>query len=137
MSKDREKTHLTAKFYVMSMLHRKGVNPFLITGNKKVGDIIIAQNDDTYLTIDVKGALRPLMPLIKYEYRKSDTHYYVFVCYMGKFGDMSVTPEVYIVPSKDIGTLVKKNPEKRIAGIAYKKFKERAQKYKDRWDVFV
>ena len=136
MSTGKENSNLASEFYVMSMLHRKGADPSLSKRNKKAINIIVDRNG-TYLTIDVKGSLRPINFPVKYDYYQADNHYYVFVCYMGKFRDLAVVPEVYVVPSKDIDLLVTKKPKTHIAVVEYKKLKEQARKYKDKWKIFV
>jgi hypothetical protein len=48
-------TNLASEFYVISMLHRKGIDASLTLGNKKAVDIIIADKKGRIITIDVKG----------------------------------------------------------------------------------
>ena len=48
-------TNLAAEFYVLSMLHRLGVDAALTLGNKKAVDIIVANENRTITRIDVKG----------------------------------------------------------------------------------
>lgn len=51
-------TNLAAEFYVLSMLHHLGANAALALGNKKAVDIIVASEDGTTTTIDVKGLVK-------------------------------------------------------------------------------
>ena len=48
-------TNLASEFYVLSMLHRLGADASLTLGNKKAVDIIVVREDETIITIDVKG----------------------------------------------------------------------------------
>jgi hypothetical protein len=48
-------TNLAAEFYVLSMLHRLGVDAALTLGNKKAVDIIVTNEGRKIITIDVKG----------------------------------------------------------------------------------
>ena len=48
-------TNLASEFYVLSMLHRLGANAALTLGNKKAVDIIVANENGSTTTIDVKG----------------------------------------------------------------------------------
>ena len=48
-------TNLAAEFFVLSLLHRKGLDANLTLGNKKAVDILVAQDSGPLLTIDVKG----------------------------------------------------------------------------------
>ena len=115
MRADGKKTHLAATFYLVSMLYRQGAKPTPPVGDEKTADMVVARNN-THLTIDVRGALRAINFEVDYDYHQARTHYYVFVCYMGKFSNVAVMPEVYIVPSKDIAPLIQINePKKRRA----------------------
>ena len=48
-------TNLAAEFYVLSMLHRLGAEAALTLGNKKAVDIVVANENMSITTIDVKG----------------------------------------------------------------------------------
>jgi len=132
----KENSNLASEFLPLCAIWANSRIVPLKVSNKKAINIIVDRND-TYLTIDVKGALKPINFPVKYDYHQAGNHYYAFVCYMGKFSDLSVVPETYIVPSKDIDSLVTKKPKTQIAVVEYKKLKEQARKYKDNWKVFV
>jgi hypothetical protein len=48
-------TNLAAEFYVLSVLHRLGVDVNLTLGNKKSVDISAVKAAEKAITIDVKG----------------------------------------------------------------------------------
>ena len=48
-------TNLASEFYVLSMLHRVGLNATLTLGNRKSVDIVVTLRIGTAITIDVKG----------------------------------------------------------------------------------
>ncbi|GAH30245.1 unnamed protein product, partial [marine sediment metagenome] len=52
-------TNLASEFYVLSTLHRLGLDAFLTLGNKKSVDILVASPGGLFLTIDVKGVAGP------------------------------------------------------------------------------
>ena len=63
MPKQAYHTNLASEFYVLSILHRLGIDAHLTLGNKKSVDIVI-ENGNEVVTIDVKGiAGRTTWPL--------------------------------------------------------------------------
>jgi len=106
-AKNPYNTNLASEFHVMSMLHRKGFEPYLSLGNKKKVDIIITDKSNQFITIDVKGVigsydwtLGSKSPLV------SKYHYIILVRY-NKIEGFDQLPEFYIIPSIDIGKLGK------------------------------
>ena len=51
-----DSTNLASEFYILSVLHRLGLNAALTLANKKAVDIVIARDAGDAITIDVKGA---------------------------------------------------------------------------------
>ena len=81
MRKEGYNTNLASEFYVMSMLHRKGINAILTLGNKKAVDIMIEKNGKI-ITIDVKGLLEKSGSFPADNIKKKDkTHFIVFVSF--------------------------------------------------------
>lgn len=60
-----------------------------------------------------------------------EDHFYILVTHKDKFNDLNTIPEVYIIPSKEIGSLV--TNWKNRSGVTYKKLKN--SKYKNAWDL--
>jgi hypothetical protein len=93
-----------AKFFVLSVLHRLGLEATLtFTQNDNV-DITIVQESGRSLTVDVKtltGAREwPIAP-----FRARDHHYVVFVWYPATT-DLRVQPSAYIVASERLQQLL-------------------------------
>ena len=137
-----QNTNLASEFYVLSMLYRKGIDAHLTLGNKKAVDIVIESEKRT-ITIDVKGLRGKTDFLMDNWEKEENNHYLVFVSYLGKINDHGISPEVFIVPSRDImkpqpklenQPLLYRNPKGNRRGISYKKLRKLGNKYKDRWD---
>ena len=103
-------TNLAAEFHVMSVLHRMGFDASLTLGNKKAVDIVVVRDSGDAVTIDAKGISGTTGWPANNIKTKSDRHFLVFVCYLGRIGDPSVQPEVYVVPSKRVPALVYHSP---------------------------
>lgn len=115
-----QNTNLASEFYVLSCLHRIGANALLTLGNKKSVDIVIEKNGRT-ITIDVKGikAKHSNFPIDSWS-KESETHFFVFVSFLGEIGNINCLPEVYVVPSTELNverpeldgkTLIYRNPK--------------------------
>jgi hypothetical protein len=132
----REKTlntNLASEFYVASQLLRLGHTVTLTIGHTKEIDLIVAHQDGRLITIDVKGLKNttnwPLQPKLA-----DKTHFFVLVCYRNHFDDLSSTPEVFVIPSSDVGRLLTPwagRPE--VTAVAYRRIKD--TKYKDHWGL--
>jgi hypothetical protein len=137
MGEQQFNTHLAAEFFVMSALHRLGANALLTLGNKKAVDIVVERGADT-LTVEVKGLVAAgSFPIGDYTPRAGDKHhYYVFVSFLGKIGDPSCPPDVYIVPAKDLDgkKLVEHN---KVNNVLYSTLEENKNRYKNNWAVFA
>ncbi|MDR2070370.1 MAG: hypothetical protein LBP81_02995 [Treponema sp.] len=143
MGEKGNRTNLASEFYVLSVLHRLGVNALLTLGNKKAVDILVWKGDRA-LTIDVKGIKGASGFPFNNGVTVNGGHYYVFVSFLGKMEDPSLVPEVYVVPSKDIekkhgelegGTLVWKGGNRKVIPLG--KLKKLANLYRDNWKVFL
>ena len=100
--KDTQRTGFASELYVLSLLQRVGANAFMSFGNTKKVDIIVQKGSEA-LTIDVKGGSNSFPLNKKYkENLKDKNHYYIFVDYKGKFEDITVIPDIYIVPSVEM-----------------------------------
>ena len=100
MSAEKYNTNLAAEYYVLSVLHRLGAEANLTLGNKKSVDIVVVRDAGDAVTIDVKGrAGTTFWPADNVKAGKPN-HFLVFVCFLGQIGDLSVLPEVYVMPSE-------------------------------------
>lgn len=119
-------TGAASEYYVLSLLYRQGYEAYISTGNMKSVDIRVVHKDRT-LSIDVK-AVQGYSSLIVNNVRGKDNHYIVFLIYNNKFEDITIMPDLYIVPSSHIKTIAKSyGDQKRV-------FKGDILKYKNRWE---
>lgn len=125
-------TNLASEYYVLSMLYRLGIDAYLTLGSKKSVDILINKNG-ALKTVDVKGIKGVTWwPLDNFSNRKSN-HFLALVSYLNKIEDVSVIPEVYIVPAKDVDKLLWENPKKTRKGISLGNMRKTESKYRNKW----
>lgn len=109
-TKDPYNTNLAAEFYVLSVLHRLGLDANLTLGNKKSVDIAVIRGRGDAITIDVKGlAGKSGWPVDNVKDVK-EKHYFIFVSFLDKIGDPSVLPEVWVVPSAELPAITYNAP---------------------------
>ncbi|MDH6313121.1 hypothetical protein M2137_001908 [Parabacteroides sp. PFB2-10] len=123
-------TGIASEYLVLSMLYRRKSEAFLSMGNKKAVDILILQEEGTYIEVDVKSVSGyASVPVNNIEVK--DNRYVVFVIYRNKFEDIETIPDFYIVPSKEVVERCDHYKEQR--RIHPKHIKE----YKDKWELIV
>lgn len=103
-------TNLAAEFFVLSALHRLGLSATLTLGNKKSVDIVVVRAAGESITIDVKGLAGSTNWPVDNVKEPRANHFIIFVCFRGKIADPTVSPEVYVVPSKAVPGLIYQNP---------------------------
>lgn len=125
--------NLASEFHIASQLYRLGYVAMLTIGHTKEIDLVVIHPDGRTITIDVKGLKNttnwPLKPKLK---RKE--HFYVLVNYKGKIEDLTFYPEVFVIPSLQVDSLLSLwagKPEAKCIG--YKDVKN--SKYKDAWEL--
>ena len=119
-------TGMAAEFFVLSQLFRMGLEAYLSQGNKKSIDIRVVHNAKHAISVDVK-AVRSYSSLVVNNVTVSENHFLAFVIYNNKFDDVSVVPEVFIVPSGEVAAITKHFKEER------RVMKGDLAKYKDNW----
>ncbi|MBD3637418.1 MAG: hypothetical protein HUJ25_08705 [Crocinitomicaceae bacterium] len=135
-SKKGYNTNLASEFYVLSMLHRLGLDAYMTLGNKKSIDILIESNSKV-ITIDVKGmAGTTLWPLDNFE-KKNKNHFYVLVSFLRKINDPEVAPEIYIVPSTKIEKYFYRNPKGNRQGVQISTMRKAGTIYKGNWNQLI
>lgn len=103
-------THLASEFYVLSILHRLGLDATLTLGNKKAVDIAVVRDTGVTATIDVKGlAGKTGWPADNLRV-VGDRHFIVLICYLNKIADPTFLPESYVVPSAKLRALTYNAP---------------------------
>lgn len=95
---------LAAKFFVLSILHRLGLEATLTFSQNDNVDITIVQESGRALTIDVKTLSGPKEWHIA-PFRARDHHYVVFVWYPTT-ADPRVLPTAYVVSSESLRKLL-------------------------------
>jgi hypothetical protein len=130
-------TNLAAEFHVLSMMHRLGVEANLTLGNKKSVDIASVRGAGDAITIDVKGLAGATGWPVDNLASPRPGHFIVFVCYLGKIGDLKVAPEVWIIPSAEVPPLVYHSPNGKRRVVQRATLKTKAAKYKDAWHLLV
>ena len=129
-------TNLAAEFYVLSMLHRLGVDAALTLGNKKAVDIIVANENRTITTVEVKGLAKAYdWPADNVHNFIDAQHFYALVSFEGKITDPLFPPSVWIIPSEKLSRFIKKY-ETRIV-IARAKVKADGQKFLNNWSLIA
>lgn len=97
---------MAAKFFVLSVLHRLGLEATLTFSQNDNVDITIVQESGRALTVDVK-TLSGSKEWHVAPFRARDHHYVVFVWYPTTT-DPSVLPTAYIVASERLQKLLKR-----------------------------
>lgn len=128
-------TNLASEFYVLSMLHRLGLDASLTLGNKKSVDIVVVRDTGDAITIDVKGLAGTTSWPVDNLKEISKDHFLVFVSYLGKMQDHSIAPEVYVVPSNRVQPLIYHSPNGKRHVLQLSRMRKKGAKYKDAWDL--
>jgi hypothetical protein len=95
---------LAARFYVLSVLHRMGLDATLTFSQDDNVDITIVQESGRAITVDVKTLTGTKMWQIA-PFRARDHHYVVFVWYPTTDAP-TIQPHVYIVASERLEQLL-------------------------------
>lgn len=137
MSEKGYNTNLASEFYILSSLHRMGLNATLTLGNKKAVDIVVIVNEDRVITIDVKGVAA------KMDWLFGDSplhilanHFIALVGYEDRINKIDQSPRVWIVPSLKIKHFVKTAKNGKTKWVSRKRFLEKAKKYENAWYLF-
>lgn len=123
-------TGIAAEYFILSQLYRLGLEAYISQGNKKAIDIRIVLEDKTPISLDVKS-VRGYSSLVVNNVTVAENHFVVFVIYNNKFEDVSVLPDVYIVPSSLVPEITRHfKDEKRV-------MKGVLEPYRDQWSLLV
>jgi hypothetical protein len=132
MSDKSYNTNLASEFYVLSALHRLGLDAMLTLGNKKSVDLVVVREAGNSVTVDVKGlAGKTSWPVDNVKEAKPH-HFLVFVCYCGKIEEVEISPEVWIIPSTKLAPLIYHAPGGRKV-LPRSKLLQEAQEYRNAW----
>jgi hypothetical protein len=131
--RQNQNTNLASEFFIASQLYRLGYTPTITLGHTKEIDLIVAHPDGRTVTIDVKGLKNktnwPLKPKLI-----SPHHFYVLVCYLEKYQNIAVPPEVFVIPSTRIESLLGKwTGLPQVTAVGYNRV--RNGEFKDAWHL--
>lgn len=128
-------TNLAAEFYVLSMLHRLGCDASLTLGNKKSVDIVVVRESGNVATIDVKGLAGTTGWPVDNVKKVAKSHFMVFVSFLGKIGNHTVLPEIYVVPSKKLPPLVYHSPNGKRHILQVSRMRKDGVRFRDAWNL--
>ncbi len=121
-------TNLAAEFYVASQLFRLGYNVTVTLGHTKEIDLLVTHPDGRMISVDVKGTTWKTSWPLKLKRKRKD-HFFVLV-YYGVFEDPNDSPEIFVVPARQIKRLVE---DWVIPGVPYRKMKN--SRYENAWHL--
>ena len=127
-------TNLAAEFFVLSTLHRLGLAATLTLGNTKAVDIFVARPRGDFVTIDVKGLAGTTGFPIDNVGRAQRNHFLIFVSYLKRIAEPTVSPEVYIVPHRYIARLAYRAPAGRRL-VTLSALRNRGARFRDAWQL--
>ena len=128
-------TNLASEFYVLSMLHRLGSDASLTLGNKKSVDIVVVRDSGSVATIDVKGLAGTTSWPVDNVKKVAKEHFLVFVSFLNKISDYTVSPEVYVVPSKRLAPFVYHSPNGRRHVLQLSRMRKDGKQFRDAWHL--
>ncbi len=128
-------TNLAAEFFVLSMLHRLGMDASLTLGNKKSVDIVVVRDSGKVVTIDVKGLAGTTSWPVDNVKKIAKEHFFVFVSYLGKINDCSASAEVYVVPSQKLESLVYHSPNGKRRVLQLARMRRDGKRFEDAWQL--
>jgi len=138
MSTEKYNTNLAAEYYVLSALHRLGAEANLTLGNKKSVDIVVVRDAGDAATVDVKGlAGVTSWPVDNLKEGKAN-HFIVFVCFLKRIHDLTVVPEVYVVPSEGVPQFTYTSPgEAKRKVVELRRMRKEAKQYQNGWHLIL
>jgi hypothetical protein len=103
----KKHTNLAAKYYVLSMLHRLGVDAELIRGSTRAVEIIVENENKTKTIIHVRGLEGSYdWPAGNIQSLQEPQHFYALVSFEGKITDPQSIPTTWIIPSKELAQFI-------------------------------
>ena len=136
MSDKSYNTNLASEFYVLSALHRLGLDAMLTLGNKKSVDLAVVRNVGESVTVDVKGlAGKTGWPVDNVKEAKKQ-HFLVFVCYCGRIEDVEFLPEVWVIPSTKLAPFIYHAPGGRKV-VQRSKLLQEGTEFRNAWSLIA
>jgi hypothetical protein len=129
-------TNLASEFYVMSMLHRLGLNANLTLGNQKAVDIVVVRAPGDVITIDVKAVAGSVDWLVgSPEPQARAGHYVVLLTYDGKLADWQYRPRAWVLPHNDFLPLVKSAKAPSTMRFVSRSIVTKLTRYAENWEL--
>lgn len=120
-------TGIASEYLVLSMLYRLDLEAYISNGNKKSIDIRVINENGIPLSIDVKS-VRGYSSLVVNNVESKPNHFIIFLIYNNKFGNLTESPDLFIVPSVELSKITTPyHEEKRV-------LKGSLANYQNRWD---
>ena len=130
MRKDTFNTGIASEYLILSKFYRMELEAYMSQGNKKSVDIRLIKKDGQAISVDVK-AVRGYSSLVINNVEAKENHFVVFVIYNNKFEDISVEPEIFVVPTNELAAITETyGEEKRV-------MKGKLGNYKNKWEYFL
>ena len=133
MKNRNQNSNLASEFYVASQLFRLGFTVTLTLGHTKEIDLIVKHPDGRIITIDVKGMKNRTNWPLKQKKVKGN-HFFVLVSYNNKFKEITVQPDVFIIPSKSVKSILGRwSGRPDITAVGYSRVKD--SRFKNAWPL--
>jgi len=119
-------TGIASEYLILSKLYRLELEAYVSQGNKKSIDIRVIKENGVSISIDVKS-VRGYSSLVVNNVEPNIDHFLVFVIYNNKFDDLTIEPDIFVVPSVELYEITETyGQEKRV-------MKGSLEKYKNAW----
>jgi len=129
-------THLAAEYYVLSSLHRLGIDSTMTLGKKKAMNIVVLTSQGGLFIIDVTGvAEKGDWPIDEKPVEGSSGHFIALVSYEGKISQTEVSPRVWIVPSEELRQFTVAAKDGKSFYFSRKLVDEKGERYENAWQL--
>lgn len=98
---------------------------------------MVVNQSGKVITLDVKGLAGKTSWPIDNVKKITKQHFLVFVTFLGKIADYSVSPEVYIIPSTHLEALAYHSPNGKRTVLQLSQIRKRARQFKDAWSLLI
>jgi hypothetical protein len=133
----RYHTNLAAEFYVLSCLHRLGLDAHLTLGNRKSVDIVVVTDTFETLTVEVKGiAGKYEWPAQNLMTRYPDQHFVVLVSFEGQIDDTNMpAPRAWVVPYPEVSRFIREYRTR--TNVARSKLLQEGAEFENAWSLIA
>ncbi len=129
-------TNLASEFYVLSALHRLGLDATLTLGNKKGVDLVVACGPGRAYTVEVKAVKGKNDWLVgSLGAVPRDHHFVVLVCYEDLFTEPDIPPTVWVYPHAVLTPLIRSSKTGSANYISRKQVRDTGKQYSQAWQI--